>query len=304
MKFNFINFNNIGYSCLTQFTKGSNKVVVLLPGARMAPGNFFCLPVYPNSTTIADQIVNAGYDVVLFDPIGWGRGHGKITTHYSRKTVADQLVKVISFLKNEYQYIYLHGFCTSGHAPLIAAMENSVSGIVVQSPVLIPSMPESIFVSAPLAPEVELPLVQIHIDSLIDIRIKLESDKLIGTSNKLEGWKTLLEDYLLEHENFPRTRGVYLGIEHMDKELGTFVKLYNTQGWDIRKISCPIAIFNGEFDVESSGKFYSGFANAVKPNLVSELTVKGGTHFSPWETAYDEFTNQLINSLDALAQHS
>lgn len=307
-----IPYKNYGSSCLRIRRNGNKRIVILIPGMTLPGDAFFNIPVLSNGQTIADQIINAGYDVAFFDPIGFGDSRGLVSELCLRDKLAEQLIDSITILEPEYSKIYLQGFCTTHHVPLIAAtIKKSVAGVIVMSP----------YRNYPLHGTFDDYFckyqqfrnnfhqanffINFNVDSL-STRLQ-DADNAVCQKNnntitaiKLTNWKDLINDCTKKFKRFKFING-WLAVRDMLHDPILYPNLNNgLQGWDIKDINCPISVLRGEFDFEFI--FGDGHLTIdhVKPNLVSDIEVKGASHFGMWDIVRDEWTNKFIESLEKL----
>lgn len=285
-----------GYLNIKIYGNNNKNAVILLPGQSLPAEMFFGLPLYKDNSSIADKIVNAGVDVIYLDPVGYGRSRGTITELYTRNIMADQMVLAVSALRDRYTNIILHGFCSTGHVPMIAATRVTVEGIVLQSPLVYKSAPEKIqeYMAKRTSENI---ILRNTLDNLKDKRLK-RSDTFIGKSNKADNWEQVFLDHLQTFDNFPE-RGEWFGSNDMVWDLWLYDSANNNQGWDADLITCPIAVIKGEYDYECRSN-YLEFLEIIKNKLVLEVVSPNATHFGMWDKDYDLWADNFISCLTSL----
>jgi pimeloyl-ACP methyl ester carboxylesterase len=277
-------------------SNNNETAVILLPGQSLPAEMFFGLPLYKNGSSIADKIVQAGVDVIYLDPVGYGRSQGTISELYTRDIMADQMILAVNAVRDRYTNIILHGFCSTGHVPMIAANKVTVEGIVLQSPLVYKSEPEKIqqYMSKRTSENI---ILKNTLDNLKDIRLK-RSDTFIGKSNKADNWEQVFLDHLQTFDNFP-VRGEWFGSSDMIWDLWLYDSANNNQGWRSDLITCPIAVIKGEYDFECRSN-YSEFLEIIKSKLVLEVVSPNATHFGMWDKDYDIWADSFISCLTSL----
>ncbi len=283
-------------------SKNNNSIIILLPGQTLPPEMFFDLPMYEDESSISDRILEAGCDVAYLNPVGYGHSEGVIYDLYTRDTMADQMCLAIDKLKEHYKNIFLHGFCSTSHVPMIAATKRDVQGVVVQSPLS--------FRVGPLYYKEYMekrdssnPLLHNSIDNLKENRLKKKSDVLLGYSNKADHWETEFVNHLKTFKRFTE-EGKWMGVNDMVWDLWLYVSKNASQGWTIDDIHCPISIVVGEKDYECSTEDFQRFVYNVRSKLVSKNVVPNGTHFGMWDKNYDQWAQTFVKSVkDLLARY-
>jgi len=283
-------------------SKNNNSIIILLPGQTLPPEMFFDLPLYDDRSSITDRILEAGCDVAHLNPVGYGHSEGLIYDLYTRETMADQMCLAVDLLKEQYKNIFLHGFCSTSHVPMIAATRRSVQGIVVQSPLS--------FRVGPLYYKEYMekrdssnPLLHNSIDNLKENRLKKKSDVLLGYSNKADHWEIEFVKHLKTFKRFTE-EGKWMGVNDMVWDLWLYVSKNASQGWTIDDIHCPISIVVGEKDYECSTEDFQRFVYNVRSKLVSKNVVPNGTHFGMWDKNYDQWAQTFVKSVkDLLARY-
>lgn len=305
-----IPYKNSSSSCLRISCHGNNRILVLLPGRTLPADAFFNINIFSN-TSIADLIVDLGYDVAFFDPVGFGDSRGIVNELYLRDKLAEQLIDVVSILEQQYSKIYVQGFCTTYHVPLIAAQsKKSINGIVLMSPygqmLDQPDFEEFIehyqeyrkgFIQSNFFRHASIPWLQKHHDFSDTMVCEFKNNPKRAT--KIPNWGDLVENYLKNFKRFKHFSG-WFSPEDMIQDPYLFDNLYNTIGWDIKKIDCPIAVIRGELDFEFLISNGQDVINDLLPNVVSNIEVVGASHFGMWDIVNKEWTNNFLESLRAV----
>lgn len=292
-----------GKAHLSIKSNSNDTIVLLLPGQTLPSQMFFDLEIYQDRTSIGDKIVDAGFDLAHLNPIGYGHSEGIITELYTRDTMADQVCLSIDLLRSKYKNIFLHGFCSTSHVPMIAATKRNVEGIIVQSPLSFRVGPN--YYREYMSKRTNDPYLHNSLDNLKENRLKKKSDVLLGYSNKVNNWEQLFVEHLKKFKNF-QEEGKWFGVNDMVWDLWLYVSKNASQGWNIDKIPCPISIVVGEKDYECSTEDFNRFVYDVRSRLVSKNIVPNGTHFGMWDKNFVEWSDTFIKSLKDLfaAQNS
>jgi hypothetical protein len=292
-------YRDFGTANLIINSKKNRSIIIVIPGQTLPPVAFFGLPIYPDKSTICDKVLDAGYDVAYLEPIGYGRSVGKILPLYTREHMADQLAMAADLLKKDYDNVFIHGFCSTCHVPMHAALKTEVSGIILQSPlyfVLGPAwskkyMEEKI--------EEQDFYSEGNIERLVNYRLAKKSNLLIGKSIQVDNWEEIFLDTLQTIPSF-QERGKWFGCKDMVWDLWNYPSMHGHHGWKIEDIHCPITTIKGEYDKECSSPDYFRMIEKVKPNLISENIAPYSTHFGMWEVNYDGWAQTFIKCLDDL----
>lgn len=282
---------------LSVHKNNNDSVIILLPGQTLSAELFYGLSVYEDGTSITDKILKHGYDVVYLDPVGYGRSSGKLEGLYSREVMSEQIQIAVNILEKDYQNIILHGFCSTSHAPMIAASSlKNIRGIILQSPLRYDEGPQW---SEEYFKKPKNFFIGNTIERLKEERLRKKSDSLLPKHNRLETWETIFLDKLQTFEQF-KERGKWHSPNEPIWDLWLYPSMNGHQGWDIKNISCPVSVIKGEFDWECSTKYYDLMIDSIKPNLVYETIVPYGTHFTMWNNNYDVWADHFIKAIDKL----
>jgi hypothetical protein len=208
----------------------------------------------------------------------------------------------VDLLKSKYKNIFLHGFCSTSHVPMITATRRTVQGIVVQSPLSFRVGPQYYQEYMTKRNHAE-PFLHNSIENLKENRLKKKSDVLLGYSNKADHWESIFKDHLKTFKKFTDD-GKWMGINDMVWDLWLYVSKNASQGWAIDDVSCPISIVVGEKDYECSTDDFGRFVYNVRSKLVSKNVVPNGTHFGMWDKNYDQWSQTFVQSVkDLLARY-
>ena len=291
-----------GKAHLSLKSNNNNSIIILLPGQTLPSEMFFDLPIYEDGSSITDRILEAGCDVAHLNPVGYGHSEGIIQDLYTRYTMADQMCLAIDLLRPKYKNIFLHGFCSTSHVPMIAASKRKVEGIIAQSPLSFRVGPNYYKEYMEKRDSSNL-FLHNSLENLKENRLKKKSDVLLGYSNKADHWENIFVNHLKTFKNFPE-EGKWMGVNDMVWDRWLYVSKNASQGWNIDNVSCPISIVVGEKDYECSTEDFQRFVYNVRSKLVSKNVVPNGTHFGMWDKNYDQWAQTFVKSVtDLLARY-
>ncbi len=99
-------------------TKSYNRLAILCPG-------YLDTKDYKHLTTLAERLVEKGYDVVRFDPTGTWESEGDISEYTTTQYLAD-IKSILEYMvnKNLYDYVLLGGHSRGGQVSILFAAEN------------------------------------------------------------------------------------------------------------------------------------------------------------------------------------
>ena len=304
-----IPYKNNSNSCLRISCHGNKKIFVMLPGRTLPADAFFNVSM-DNSPTVADRLVDLGYDIAFFDPVGFGESSGFVNELCFRDKLAEQLVNAINILETQYKKIYVQGFCTTYSIPLIAAQtKKSISGILLMSPIGI-ELKESFnetyqrhlelrkdFTESSFFRKATIKWLQQHHD-FSDEKVR-KAKNLFDYPVKIVDWGERVEIYLKKFNRFKDIDG-WIASEDMVMDPYLFPIINKSHGWDMNKISCPISVIYGELDFEYMACDGYKVIERIKSNLISESEVKRAGHFGMWDSVYQIWNNKFIESVRIL----
>jgi pimeloyl-ACP methyl ester carboxylesterase len=262
---------------------------------------FFDIPIYGDGSSISDRILNSGFDILYVEPVGYGRGAGMVTPWYTREHLAEQLNLVVKDYVGVYDKIITSGFCSTTHAPLIAAMTVPVDGIFILSPIFGEANIEfskkySLLKEKPW-PAHEYVFYN-SIDNFIKNRLEDRSDSLIGGDHRVANWKTKFVDKLssILPNNTP---GEWTAVKDMLYDLWLYPAYNNSQGWQVENLSCKVFCLRGQFDYESNDTRFDHVCKELGDKVIA-ITVPGSSHFGMWENNFELWANEVIRGLNLL----
>ena len=290
-------------NAVLSIVEGNNKsLVIVTPGQSFSSEVFFTLKIYPDSSTLADRVVESGYDIAFLDALNYGRSEGIFPNYYSRDILAEQCILAIEAVEDRYDNIFVCGFCTTANVPLIVASKKNISGALLMSPVYFDLEKQNPIIMQQYKSFLSYTGPKMALKSIPDFyeRFKTVSDTLLPHHVRVDNWENLIQEKLDTYENFTERHkwpySVDMSYDHCIYEIHN-----KSKGWKIEDINCPIASFKGQFDFECyRGNMHEQFLDLIRPNLVASTIVSKSTHFGMWEKNYNEWIESFISTLDKL----
>ena len=245
----------------TYTADGNNHLLFLLPGQSLSPRVFWDYPTEEGSH--AQWLCSQGIDVVLFDPVGYGKSRSFYS--YDRIEYARQILEATHSLTKEYDNKVIFGFSTST-APALIASQRYFNKVIIHSPVI--RQDAKYFV-----PHGEV--MDVSIDKLIQNRIGNISDKLIPKPNRVDNWREKILSVIGNTEWKVPAKVVH--------DVGNFYPKRSTNGFSPELVP-PVLSIIGEYDYEITTGGYALFKQYF-PNI-QEVIIPNSTHFSMWENEY------------------
>jgi hypothetical protein len=255
-----------------RYSESTNKhLLFILTGQSMSPRAFWDFKL-PAGKTHSEYFVEAGIDVILFDPIGYG----KATDYYpyDRISYAKQIKDVTDTLTKDYDTKVILGYSTSTAPALCNTMYGFFDKIIIKGPGMVygfetPIEHDEDFVTS--------------IDNLKKSRLNMISDFMIPEVNRLSNWEESLTAILETTTNYDNGTWKVPGKIVYDRR--NYWVEHREHGFDIDKVP-PMIIIHGEYDYESIGdeelKGALTFFTPLFPNAPIKI-VPNSTHFSMWE---------------------
>lgn len=297
-----IPYKEYGHAMLSMIKNNNRNLIIVTPGQSFSSEVFFTLKIYPDSSTLADKIITSGYDIAFLDALHYGRSEGIFEGYYSRDVLADQCILAIDAIEQDYDNIFVCGFCTTANVPLIVASKKDISGALLMSPVYFDIVRQQKIIEAQYKSFLSYNGSKVGLKSIPEFyeRFKTVSDSLVTSNLRVDNWEDLVKEKLDTYENFSERHkwpySVDMSYDHCIYEYHN-----KTKGWDIKNIKCPIASFKGQFDFECyRGNMHEQFLDLVRPNLVTSTIVPNSTHFGMWEKNYNEWVEKFIETVNAM----
>jgi pimeloyl-ACP methyl ester carboxylesterase len=251
---------HLDHGFIKKYTNDDNEhLLVILPGQTLSPRVFWDFKL-PDGKTHSEHFYDAGIDVILFDPVGYG--NSKQFYEYDRIGYARQIHNVTSKLTKPYKTKTVLGFSTST-APAIIASQTYFNKVIIHSPAFRSN--RKYFVK-------HEEVYETNIDKLKSERIGKISDKIIPKPNRIEGWEERILEVIGKREWSVPGKVV--------RDISNYWVLRGNHGFNPAKVP-PILSIIGEYDYEMTTGGYTEFRSAF-PNL-QEVIIPESTHFSMWE---------------------
>lgn len=255
--------------------EGNKHLLFLLPGQSLSPRAFWEFKL-PEGKTHVDYFLEAGIDVILFDPVGYGRSmHFR---NYDRVEYAKQITDVTKELTKQYDKKVLFGFSTSTAPSLIAAQNGYFNKVIIHSP-LVRERDTFLPHYNPRQSYFEM-----DFNRLISERIEKISDALIPKSNKIDGWIDRVKEI---------SGDIWIVPYQTMNDIHSYWTKHKTHSLPFDHIVDTLSII-GEYDNEMhmSPKCNERFKNFY-PHA-REVVIPNSTHFSMWENNAHITRNEMI----------
>ena len=165
---------------------GGSSLLFFLPGQSLTPRAFWDFRL-PNRRTHADYFLEAGIDIILFDPKGFG--NSQEFASYDRIEYANQINYITDQLE-DYTNKVIFGFSSSTAPALIAGEYGYFNKTIIHSP--------CIRIEPHFLTQYDL-IFKSNIEILKKERLEKYSDKLIPRPNRICGWEKSIID-VVGHE--------------------------------------------------------------------------------------------------------
>lgn len=301
MDHRILTYKEYGTVFTTLYTNNNRNLLILIPGQSLSPLMFFDIPIYSDGSSISDKILDSGFDILYVEPVGYARGSGMIIPWYTREHLAEQLNLAVESYSSSYDKIITSGFCSTTHAPLIAAMSTPVDGIFILSPIFGEPNNEfakkySILKQTPWPNEEYI--FYNSLENFIKNRLEDRSDSLIGGNHRVANWEEMFVKRLsnILPNNQP---GQWTAVKDMLYDLWIYPAYNNSQGWDVDKLPCKVMCLRGQFDYESNDNRFEIVCNKLG-NKVIPITVPNTSHFGMWEDNFEIWASEVIRGLHLL----
>jgi len=264
----------------TEYLNPNNKhLLFILPGQSLSSRVFWDFKL-PDNKTHAQYFYEAGIDVILFDPAGYGTNTEFYS--YDRIGYADQITEVTDKITKSYISKTIFGFSTSTAPALCAAERGFFDKVIIHSPSI--RNHRNYFVK-------HNNIFKTGIEKLKRERLAKISDTLIKIPNRFDNWEESILNIIGKTEWECPAQIVY--------DIGNYWVIHGNNGFKIARIP-PILTLVGEFDFEASTGGLELF-RALFPNS-TEIVLPGATHFSMWEKEAANTRRQMMKYCFTLNQ--
>jgi hypothetical protein len=272
----------------TYFKRYSNDtnehLLFILTGQSMSPRAFWDFKL-PDGKTHSEYFYEAGIDVILFDPIGYG----KSTEYYpyDRISYSNQIKTVTDTITKQYNTKTILGYSTSTAPALCNTKYGFFDKIIIKGPGMVYGLDD--------------PLEQpddfiTSISNLKKSRLGPISDRIIPNPHKLSTWEDSLTDIVKTSSTYDHTNDTWKVPGQVVCDRRNYWIENKQHGFNVEHVP-PMIIIHGEYDFESIGDESStGALSYIKP-LFPDAKIKivpGSTHFSMWENNSDITRKYII----------
>lgn len=260
-------------------------LLLILTGQSMSPRAFWDFKL-PDGKTHSEYFYEAGIDVILFDPIGYG----KSTEYYpyDRINYADQIKAITDTITKQYKSKTILGYSTSTAPALCNAKYGFFDKIIIKGPGMVYGYDE------PLLHDYDFVT---SIDNLKKSRLEPISNRLMPRPHKLSTWEESLVEIMKTTSTYDHTTDTWKVPGQIVYDRRNYWVKHKQHGFDTNDVP-PVMIIYGEYDYESIGDDQMmGALNYIKP-LFPDAEIKvvpNSTHFSMWEDECATTREYIIN---------
>lgn len=257
---------------IKRYSDPANKhLLFILTGQSMSPRAFWDFRL-PEGKTHSEYFFEEGIDVILFDPVGYG----KATDYYpyDRISYANQIKNVTDTLTKDYDVKTILGYSTSTAPALCNTMYGYFDKVIIKGPGMVYGIEE------PLNHDEDFIT---NVENLKKTRLEAISDRLIPKTNRLANWEESLVDVLKTTTTYNNGNWKVPGQIVFDRR--NYWVEHRDNGFDASKVP-PMLIIHGEYDFESiGGQDFESALSFIYPLFPDAQTkiVPNSTHFSMWE---------------------
>ena len=152
----------------------NEHLLFLLPGQSISPRGFWDFKL-PEGKTHSEYFVEAGIDVILFDPIGYGKSTDFY--QYDRVDYAKQIKDVTDTITKQYKSATLLGYSSSSPVALCSAQDKFFNKVILVGPNIVNNADNN---SLP-----DIDIFETNIEMLKQKRLKEISYRIIPKPNLL-----------------------------------------------------------------------------------------------------------------------
>ena len=260
---------HIGEVFIKTYTEDSNKhLLFFLPGQSMSPRAFWDF-VLDDESTHASYFCDNGIDVVLFDPVGYGKSTAYYP--YDRIAYAEQIKFALKTIQKKYLTKTIVGFSTTT-APAILVKDH-FDKVVIHSPSVRNDFKYNTMHNADF---------ETGIDKLKKSRLEQISDKLIPEPNRILGWEEKIVAIMGTTWKVP-AQVVY--------DINNYWVRHRKHGFYPDPAKEIFAIV-GQYDYEITTGGYENFLQMF--THTQEIVIPNSTHFSMWENEFAKLRKILV----------
>jgi pimeloyl-ACP methyl ester carboxylesterase len=242
----------------------------LLTGQSISPRGFWDFKLSEGKTH-SEYFVEAGRDVILFDPIGYGKSTEFYK--YDRIDYAKQIKDVTDTITKKYKSATILGYSSSSPVALCSAQDGFFNKVILVGPNVTNKSDDGYL------PELEK--FETNIEILKQKRLKEISEKLIPKSNRLPNWEESLIEIIKTNTSYNKGNWSVPG-QIVNDRINYWIN-HKSNGFDISKISLikPILAIISEYEYETPVIYQKLFLSMFPDTKI--VTIPNSTHFSMWE---------------------
>jgi pimeloyl-ACP methyl ester carboxylesterase len=247
----------------------NEHLLFLLTGQSISPRGFWDFKL-PEGKTHSEYFVEAGIDVVLFDPIGYGKSTAFY--QYDRIDYTKQIKDVTDTITKQYKSATILGYSSSSPVALCSAQDGFFNKVILVGPNIVNRTDDAL-------PNIDT--FQTNIEMLKQKRLKEVSERIIPKSNRLPNWEESLIEIVKTNTRYENGNWSVPG--HIVNDRINYWMEHKSNGFEVDKISLikPILAIISEYEVETPIS-EQGLLMSLFPDT-QIVSVPNSTHFSMWE---------------------
>ena len=256
-------------TCFKRYSLTTNEhLLFLLTGQSISPRGFWDFKL-PEGKTHSEYFVEAGIDVILFDPIGYGKSTDFY--QYDRIDYAKQIKDVTDTITKQYKSATVLGYSSSSPVALCSAQDRFFNKVILIGPNIVNRTDGLAYID----------IFETNIEMLKQKRLKELSEKIIPKSNRLPNWEESLIEVIKTNTRYDNGKWSVPGQIVTDR-INYWIN-HKSNGFDVDRISLmkPILAIISEYEVETPVS-EQGLLLSLFPDT-QIVTIPNSTHFSMWE---------------------
>ena len=265
-----------------RYSQPENKhLLFLLTGQSISPRGFWDFKL-PDGKTHSEYFVEAGIDVILFDPIGYGKSTEFY--QYDRLGYSSQIKQVTDTITKNYNSKTILGYSSSSPVALCSAQDKFFDKVILIGPNIVNKSDDGYL------PDMEK--FQTNIETLKQKRLKEISEKIIPKSNRLPGWEESLLEIIKTNTSYDGTNWSVPG-QIVNDRINYWIT-HKSNGFEVENISLvkPILAIISEYEVETPISSQELCLSLFPDTIIAEIP--NSTRFSVWENECAVTRNFII----------
>lgn len=264
----------------------NEHLLFILPARTLGPRAFWDFKL-PNGKTHSEYFFEAGIDVILFDPVGFGNSTDFY--NYDRTEYGNQILKVTETIKKTYKNKAILGFCNSTSPALITAQYGFFNKLIIHSPSInLPSKDKTVDCLK------NAKIVEVSMPKFKSDYLDIVSDVIIPKTNRVSNWEDSVMDVVKTYTHY--SDGMWKCPGKVVNDPINYPILNSGCGFDIKKIKTEVLAIMGQYDFQmyQPTTNFPWFFRTFKPKVVN---IPDSTHFSMWENNSHITRNAIIDFL-------